>query len=173
MLFEDALYLVQVIATSTPSTTTWTLARGECDSPAAATRTRRLGAPHLLAADSGLHCPELRFCKRLSLEYSATMNDPGDEKGCPTWDGSGGETQKLAYLRWAEGHVRGSLPDDRQRAVIRLWRALQGTAALRLEDMSFERMAAATAEGELCNGWNYLRAELDRAFPEGQLRQLP
>ena len=33
--------------------------------------------------------------------------------------------------------------------------------------------AAEPATGELCNGWGYLKSELDRAFPEGQLRQLP
>ncbi len=124
------------------------------------------------------------------------MCDPGDEKYPPSWDGTGGEVARLEYLRYSEGFLRGLSSLDRDRGVVRLWRALRGVAQTRLRDVDFEKPCAAKGETELAGGRIAFQDELEKpcaakgetelaggriafqdelkkAFPESALRQLP
>ncbi len=101
------------------------------------------------------------------------MCDPGDEKYQQSWDGTGGEVTRLEYLRYADGFVRGLSTLDKDRGVIRLWRALRGVAQTRLRDVDFEKLCATKGENELVSGWDAYCKELKLALPESTLRQLP
>ena len=101
------------------------------------------------------------------------MCDPGDEKYQQSWDGTGGEVTRLEYLRYADGFVRGLSTLDKDRGVIRLWRALRGVAQTRLRDVDFEKLCATKGENELVSGWDAYCKELNLALPESTLRQLP
>ena len=77
------------------------------------------------------------------------------------------------YIRYAEGHIRGLSDLDRDRGCVRLWRGLQGVAAVRMEEADLGRLTAEKAKGELASGWLYFLAQLNEKFPETALRQLP
>ena len=101
------------------------------------------------------------------------MADPGDDKRPPSWNGTGGRVVQELYIRYAEGHIRGLSDLDRDRGCVRLWRGLQGVAAVRMEEADLGRLTAEKAEGELASGWLYFLAQLNEKFPETALRQLP
>ena len=48
---------------------------------------------------------------------------------------------------------------------MRLWRRLRGEAKSALQDIDLDKLAS--------EGWPNLQIELEKAFPEGKLRQLP
>ena len=110
----------------------------------------------------------------------ASGADPGDDRRPPSWDGSGGILEKDAYLRWAEAFLLGLSDKDKHGGVIRLWRSLRDTAKDRMADLDFALLTTArqsTVAGKQVNephpGFSHLKEELEKAFPEGQLRQLP
>ncbi len=93
------------------------------------------------------------------------MCDPGDEKYPPSWDDTGGEVTRLEYLRYSEGFLRGLSSLDRDRGVVRLWRALRGVAQTRLRDVDFEKPCAAKGETELAGGRIAFQDELKKLSP--------
>ncbi len=101
------------------------------------------------------------------------MADPSNDKRPPSWNGTGGRVVQELYIRYAEGRIRGLSDLDRDRGCVRLWRGLQGVAAVRMEKADLGRLTAEKAEGELASGWLYFLAQLNEKFPETALRQLP
>ena len=83
----------------------------------------------------------------------------------PTWDGTGGAVEKERYLQEAKAYELGTKEDDRKLCGVRLWRNLRGDAKDVLQDIDLDQLAA--------EGAKYLYFQLETAYPEGRLRQLP